>query len=147
LKNHAPQTLGETWFDFFTFLAVARGADIDARRSILKWSGFLSHLLSLTVQMSQKSSVTKTPQSVPQALIPDTNLAQVQQIGLSARALSDQGIALWVRAFARRWRGGSSKFGCRRGFPRTPKELEIAGVRGGAAEGTPLVGPLRPTTF
>jgi len=34
----------------------------------------LSHLHSLTIQMSQKSSVTKTPQSVPQALIPDTPL-------------------------------------------------------------------------
>jgi hypothetical protein len=33
--------------------------------------GSLSHLHSLTVQMSQKSSATQSPQSVPRVLMPD----------------------------------------------------------------------------
>jgi hypothetical protein len=34
LKNLVPQTLGKTLFGFVTFLAVARGPDIRAQRSI-----------------------------------------------------------------------------------------------------------------
>jgi transposase len=44
-------------------------------RRLLRLIGFLSHLHSLVVTMSQKSSLVQTPKSVSQALTPDTEHA------------------------------------------------------------------------